>query len=166
MMAQYPDRQPSSLDLITQVRPLGRSTGKFVNLLAVAVGTVGLMATGPELATAGPVVRSSELQEAAAAPVRAPMPLPTQPAVQATAGASALQGLSVGIDAATAAQLNWQGLCANCSSGSEMRLLKPTEKKSLLNIPIAGPSGAVRADDWFRIEPLPASFKPMTIKLN
>jgi hypothetical protein len=168
MMAQHPDRQSSKLNLMTMTCQFGRFQHRFI-YGALILGTVGLVGGEAKLASAGPVVRASELQEAATAPVvraPAPAPAPGQPVVQAKAGASALQGLSVGIDSATAVQLNWQGLCANCGRGSEMRLPKPTEKKSLLNIPISGPSGAVRPDDWFRIEPLPASFKPMTIKLN
>jgi hypothetical protein len=165
-MAKNPDRQSSHIYSMTTIGQSGRFQRCFVSG-ALILGTVGLMVGGADRASARPTVRASELQEAATAPaVGGPTQPITQPMVQATAGASALRGLSVGIDSATAAQLNWQGLCANCSSGSEMRLLKPAEKKSLLNIPISGPSGAVRADDWFRIEPLPASFKPMTIKLN
>jgi hypothetical protein len=132
-------------------------------VILLAAGLVG----GADRASAAPAVRASELQEAAtAAPADGSPVVPAQPMVQATGGAAALQGLSVGINSATAAQLNWQGLCANCGSGSEMRLMKPTAPKSLLNLPISGPSGAVRADDWFRVEPMPASFKPMTIKLD
>jgi hypothetical protein len=156
-MAQHPDRRSSITFLPTP--------GTLVQCLA-AMFLASVL--GAQSAGAAPAARTSEFQEAATAvPATTAVPAATAatpaspPVVQATAGASALQGLSVGINSATVTQLNWQ--CATCS---EIRLLKPTGPKTLLNLPIAGPSGAVRPEDWFRIEPLPASFKPMTIKLN
>jgi hypothetical protein len=150
-MAQHPDRRSN----IT----FPSAPGRLVQgIAAICLASV----LGAQAAGAAPLDRTSEFQEAAAAvPATTAVPAVSKPVVQATAGASALQGLSVGINSATVTQLNWQ--CAACS---EIRLLKPTGPKTLLNLPIAGPSGAVRPEDWFRIEPLPASFKPMTIKLN